>query len=237
MRIDAEHARQALAKWEGFPVHRKPRPFVLTEMGVVALDRLKANTRWRALFDGPGVPESELPPEIVPAAIDYCRDLQTGAPRPLARFIRANGPFATDRGLRGLPAWMMYPEDRRWPFIALDPDFKRRMTWWPPGLSAYSDEESVLADDRRTLTYRFTGTPKQYADYPYAEVFETDTAVLVKPVVVPLDEPGGIRLAYAEKREVVVRLAAPLGNRVLIRLAHGPGSSTFGSPVTVITSA
>ena len=237
MPIDAENARQALAKWEGFPVHREPRPIVLTEMGVMALDRLRADTRWRALFDGPGVPESELPPEIVPAAINYCRDVQTGAPRPLARLIRANGPFATDRGLRELPAWMMYPDDRRWPFIALDPDFKRRMTWWPPGLSAYGHQESVLADDRRTLTYRFTGTPRQYADYPYAEVFETDTAVLVKPVEVPLDGPSSIRLAYAEEREVVVRLAAPLGNRVLICLAHGPGSSTFGSPRTVITSA
>ncbi|MEV1143331.1 hypothetical protein [Micromonospora sp. NPDC049799] len=178
-----------------------------------------------------------LPPEIVSAAIDYCRNVQTGAPRPLARLIWANGPFATDRGLRELPAWMMYPDNRRWPFIALDPDFERRMTWWPPGLSAYGHQESVLADDGLTLTYRFTGTPGQYADYPYAEAFETDKAVLVQPVEVPLDGPSGIRLAYAEEREVDVRLAAPLGDRVLICVAHGPGSSTFGSPRTVVTSA
>lgn len=237
MAIDAEHIRQALARWEGFPVHREPRPIVLTKMGALELDRLKADTRWRALFDGPGVSESELPPEIVPAALAYCRNVQTGAPGPLARVIRANGPFATDRGLRELPAWMMYPARRRWPFIALDPDFGRRMTWSPPGLSAGGHQESVLADDGRTLTYRFTGTPRQYADYPHAEVFETDTAVLVSPVEDPLDGPGGLRLAYAEEREVVVRLATPLGNRVLICLAHGPGSSTFGSPVTVITSS
>ncbi|TYB37692.1 hypothetical protein FXF50_12215 [Micromonospora sp. AP08] len=237
MPIDADHARQALAKWEGFPVHREPRPIVLTQMGVLALDRLMADTQWRALFDGPAVPASELPPEIVAAAIDYCRDVQTGAPRPLARLIQANGPFATDRGPRELPAWMMYPDDRRWPFIALDPDFERRMTWWPPGMSAYGDEECTLADDGRTLTYRFTGTPAQYADYPSAEVFESDTAVLVEPVEVPLDGPDGIRLDYAETREVVVRLTAPLGNRVLIRVAHGPGFNTFGSPLTVITSA
>ncbi|MEU6075432.1 hypothetical protein [Micromonospora sp. NPDC047074] len=237
MAIHPEQARQALAKWEGFPVHRAPRPVVLTEMGVLALDRLAADTRWRALFDGPDVPASEMPPEIAPAAAKYCRNVQTGAPGPLARLIRANGPFATDRGLRELPAWMMYPENRRWPFIALDPDFARRMTWWPQGLRASGNEESLLADDGRTLTYRFTGTPRAYADYPDAEVFETDTAVLVEPVEVPLDGPGGIRLAYAEEREVVVRLAAPLGNRVLVWLAHGAGSDTCGAPRTVLTSS
>jgi hypothetical protein len=40
-----------------------------------------------------------------------------------------------------------------------------------------------------------------------------------------------------ERREVVVRLAAALGNRVLIWLAHGAGYDTCGSPRTVITSA
>ena len=35
-------------------------------------------------------------------------------------------------------------------------------------------------------------------------------------------------------REVVVRLAAPLGNHVLINLGNGFGTSTFGSPLAVI---
>ncbi|KAB1107470.1 hypothetical protein F6X54_26500 [Micromonospora aurantiaca] len=236
MPSDPERVRQALAMWDGFPVHREPRPIVLTAMGVTALDRLMVDTQWRSLFDAPGVPESELPPEIVPAAVDYCRDVQSGAQRPLANIIRANGPFATDRGTRELPAWMMHPDDRRWPFIALDPDFERRMTWRPPGVGAAHHEEAVLAHDGRTLTFRFIGTPAQYADYPDAEVFETDTAVLVEPVEVARDGDG-YRLAYAEEREVVVRLAAPLGNRVLIGIGHGPGTTTFGLPITVLTAA
>ena len=130
MPFQPEHVRQALVKWEGFPIHQEPRPIVLTGMGVAALERLAADVQWRTVFDGPAVPESELPPELAPAAIDYCRNVQTGTPRPLARIIRAYGPFGTDRGIRQLPAWMMYPEDRRWPFIALDPEFERRMTWW-----------------------------------------------------------------------------------------------------------
>ncbi|MEE3918664.1 hypothetical protein V2I01_09675 [Micromonospora sp. BRA006-A] len=94
----------------------------------------------------------------------------------------------------------------------------------------------MLAHDGRTLTFRFIGTPAQYADYPDAEVFETDTAVLVEPVEVARDG-NGYRLDYAEEREVVVRLAAPLGNRVLVGVGHGPGTTTFGLPITVLTEA
>jgi hypothetical protein len=50
---------------------------------------------------------------------------------------------------------MMYPDDRRWPFIVLDPEFSRQMTWRPENLSEWATtEESELAPDGRTLTYR-----------------------------------------------------------------------------------
>ena len=68
-------------------------------------------------------------------------------------------------------------------------------------------------------------------------MFETDTAVIAAPVEVALDSPDNIRLAHLQQREVVVRLAAPLGNRVLIWLADGAGSDTCGAPRTVITAA
>ena len=44
-------------------------------------------------------------------------------------------------------------------------------------------------------------------------------------------------LTVAEKREVVVRLADALGNRVLISAGHGIGADTFGSPLTVMAAA
>jgi hypothetical protein len=81
------------------------------------------------------------------------------------------------------------------------------------------------------------GTPAVYAAYPHAEVFETETAVLIDPIEVPLDRPGNFRLEYVEVREVVVCLNAPLGNRVLVWLAHGVGTDACGFPETVITSA
>jgi hypothetical protein len=236
--LDVEHVRQALAKWADFQVGREPRPIVLTMMDPGVLDRLAADTAWRSVFNGLVVPEAELPLELRSAAIDYCRNVQTGAPRPLGRIVRAPGPFATDRGVQELPACMMYPDDRRWPFIVLDPEFSRQMTWRPENLSEWATtEESELAPDGRTLTYRFMGTPTAYAAYPHAEVFETETAVLVDPMETSLDAPNSIRLEYVEVREVVVCLNAPLGNRVLVWLAHGVGTDTCGSPRTVVSSA
>jgi hypothetical protein len=233
MAYDPEHVRQTLAKWDDFPVHREPRPIVLVDLGPQALDRLAAEMRSRRVFDAPAVAESELPAELVPAAIDYCRNVHTGAQQPLAPIIRAPGPFGTDRGMRELPAWMMFPENRRWPFIALDPQFEREMTWRPAGVLYGDLEESTLTDDGHMLTYRFIGTPFIYADYPSAEVYETGTAVLVEPVAVDHHPGQTVRLAYMEEREVVVHLAAPLGNRVLVSPPHGP-EDHYGGPRPVI---
>ncbi|WP_205718373.1 hypothetical protein [Actinomadura sp. WMMA1423] len=234
MALDVRDVHQALEKWAGFPVEREPRPIVLTQMSVAELERLKRDTAWRSLFDVPGVPEAELPPELRAAALHYYR----GEAQPLPAIIRAPGPFATDRGLRELPAWMMHPRDRRWPFIGLDPEFRRQMTWRPENLADWSPtEESSLAADGRTLTYRFTGTPAEYAAYPHAEVYETETAVLIDPVEVDLDGPDHVRLTYSEQREVVVHLSVPLGNRVLICAPRSSVDSEYGgAPRTVITA-
>jgi hypothetical protein len=229
-----EAERQALARWADFPVDREPRPVVLTEFDMNELDAIAGDQRWRTLSSLPAVPESELPDELRDAAVGYCHDARTGERQPLARLVRGNGPFATDRGPRELPAWMMFPEYQRRPFVALDPEFGRRRTWWPDGLCMFQDRPSTLAADGRTLTYRFVGTPAGYADFPTAEVFETETAVVVRPVMVNRDRPNRIRADYLSTREVVVRLAAPLGNRVLVWKAHGANRDTCGTPRTVL---
>jgi hypothetical protein len=116
----------------------------------------------------------------------------------------------------------------------MEPEYQQRVTWWPEGLQPCEDRASHLAADGRTLTYRFIGTPASYADFPRAEVYESATAVLIHPVGVSLIGPDDVTAAYVEDREVVVRLAEPLGNRVLIWAAHGPDSDTFGAPRTVL---
>jgi len=227
--LSRDEAQQALERWHDFPVRREPRPIVLTAFDPHELGRFPPEESGCRPLEGTAVPESALPAELLQSAIDYCRDVQTGAQRPLAPIFRRDAPFATDRGRRELPAWLMYP---RW--IELDPQFRREHAWWPDDLRLYRGRTARLASDGRTLTYRFSGTPAAYADYPEAHVFESETAVLVDPVEVDLDGGTGYRLAVMRDREVVVRLDAPLGNRVLIWDAGGPGSDAFGSPVTVL---
>jgi hypothetical protein len=70
-----------------------------------------------------------------------------------------------------------------------------------------------------------------YAAYPDAEVFETETAVFIEPVEVRLDSPDNYRLEDVEEREVVVRLPAPLGNRVLVWRGAQLGAATPGRGV------
>lgn len=68
------------------------------------------------------------------------------------------------------------------------------------------------------------GSPREYTDYPRAEVLESHAAVVVCPVAV--ERPGATaRRAYAQAREVSVILREPLGAHVLL--------SPAGAPLTV----
>jgi hypothetical protein len=235
---DQEHVRLALAARDDFPVDRDPRPIVFTAAIPTWHDRAAAELRASRVFEAPAVAQSALTPEQLRAACDCCRDVNTLEPGPLGRIVRARMPFTTDRGERRLPAWIMLPDNRRRPFVALEPDFERAMTWHPAGLrQPIGAEVSTLAEDGRTLTFRFMAQPPAVADYPDAVVTETETAVHVAPIerwVLPADHEYP---SVAVEREVVVRLGAGLGNRVLINLGHGVGSDTFGSPLTVISAA
>ena len=227
MAVNPELIREALAMWDDFPVDRDPRPVVLTMPSAQWEDAAAALLRRFRIFDAPAVPERELPPGQLAAARRYCRDVQTGVPGRLGRIVRAAVPFATDRGDRRLPALVMLPDNRRWPFLVLDRDFERNRTWCPPGLPGPTEAPvSRLAGDDRTLTFRFFGQPEQVADFPNAVVTETATAVHVEPVRRYLRPDGYDAPMSVEEREVVVRLAAPMGGRALI--------NEYGSPLTVV---
>jgi hypothetical protein len=46
-------------------------------------------------------------------------------------------PVGPDRGLRELPAFLIHSDDRRWPFVALDPGFECRPQVEVPNVTAY----------------------------------------------------------------------------------------------------
>lgn len=139
----------------------------------------------------------------------------------------ASTGFLTDRGQQQLPAWEVHARGVPEPIWVLDPS-TRQQAWQPPGLDdpepPWRGSRAELGADGRTVTLSFTGIPRDYADYPDAEVLEAGSAVAIVPVPVDIGPPGP-RHPYAEQREVGAVLAKPLGPRVLL--------DGHGSPVLV----
>jgi hypothetical protein len=150
---------------------------------------------------------------------------------PVTRVELGTAEFQTDRGPLGLPAWLFHPVDALGPIAwpALPPDAFWAYTPQPGG-----DPPARLAADG-TLTVPVPAPP---SPCPGAQVFEVDATVTETAstvTVVPRSVPTSIApgpsqpscgqrlvLQFVERQ---VRLAAPLGNRVLI----GSG----GRPVAV----
>lgn len=239
MALDVDAIRRVTAKWDDFPVTREPRPIVLTQLTPTAWQQELERTPWQAYFDDPAAVFEQAPPAWFPGTLrEFFGGRRIVPPETWGPMVRGPAPFATDRGVRRLPAWWLRHPDTGGAWFGPDAQFLRTQTWRPPGLDqdAGSPEESRLAPDGRTLTYRFLGHPDLYADYPHADVFETETIVAVQPVRVSVGKPGGLQLPFMQEREVTVQLAASLGNRVLVNVDLGGGSEdAFNAlPRTVI---
>jgi len=104
-----ERVRAAPAKWADYPVDRERRPIVLTGYTPQTADRLAADPRRRSVFDGPAVPESDLPAELLPVARWYCRDVHTGGAaaagphRPGGRSVRRRSRAPGTSGVDDIP--------------------------------------------------------------------------------------------------------------------------------------
>ena len=167
--------------------------------------------------------------------------------------LRETAVFPTDRGPRTFPAYVLDLEDALGPIMVLDPGLERHSVagvddvfvvraqdvgdaeaCLEPGTAAVERTEARLADDGRTLTISFMGSPEIYTDYPSAHVVEGRNAVAVIPIAVdravpepePEQEPDQepqhpkrvirARLAYAQIREITAVLSKPLGDRVAV---------------------
>ncbi len=228
-------ARWALQRWEAFPVGIRPRPLVLTapparpERGFRSGDAKLAFTY--------GDIEAAVP--LPDGLLDV---LRVGGPGPRAApgkrrwksplLITQARPgragFATDRGMRDFPAWRLSGPEIGGALWVLDPAVASRC-WAPPepappkpfdGLphrSASAEAES----DGLTLHFTFTGAPPEYAEYPAAEAVETSQALVVVPTERGIGPPGW-RPAVGCARTVIVRLASPLGERVVVDFDASP---------------
>lgn len=224
MPTDAETIRRVLAKWDGFPIAREPRPIVLAKLTPNAKKQELSRLDWRSYFDEPAA-AAAAPPQITGTLREFFGGIRVVPPESWGPLVRGLGAFGTDRGVRDLPAWWMRHPETRGPWYGLDAQFLRAQTWRPPGLDQRGGptEASRLAADGRTLTYRFLGDPASEVEYTHGEVYETETAVVVLPVGARLNGPLSSSLLIDVEREVTVPLSAPLGNRVLIDVDLGGG--------------
>jgi hypothetical protein len=203
----------------------------------------------------PRTVEAELPDgrhtvPVLPAAEAFARVRAVGDPKnapgenptPLrvTKVELATAPFYTDRGRVRLPAWLFHAPaalgPRAWP--AIPPE----LLWRPGEIDHPTGAEGALAADGLTLTLTLPmpdagPCPGEEARRYVPVLLEGDTAVAVglrADAAVASTAPGtpiadcGAR-AMLRTRRFSVRLAAPLGNRVMVDVAGIPIPITIGS--------
>ncbi|MBR7834880.1 hypothetical protein KDL01_16525 [Actinospica durhamensis] len=238
MGVDTEHIRLALEQWEPFPIHRVPRPIVLT----APLRNWHARVK-RELASGNWQSEPVAPSELTAKQDAAAReDLRYFGPdsreRAFGPIVRTRAMFGTDRGVLHVPALVVHADDGHGLHLAIDPDFARTHCWRPPALTKpASDIWARSSEDGRSLTVHFTMVTRSTAAQPHAVATETDTALLVDAVEEWQLPPDAVYPAvdgFLTTRSTLVHLAAPLGDRVLICLGYGVGTPSFATPVPVL---
>lgn len=207
---------QAVAdQWAGFPVDADPRPLVLTEhpSRFRGYDSDEAKSAGMA---GAIVSAIDLPDGVL-AAVRGRRREEPGQLHLTITACRAvQHRFGTDRGRVELPAWELRITHTVGPLVILEPSLAARA--WPQdkGSFGFMREGATLHEDGRTVALSFLDNHDEDGPvaYPRADLVETDTAVVIAPVAVPIDwrrhTPTG------RMPEITVTLSRPLGHRVLL---------------------
>jgi len=244
----ATNARAALNLWRDFPVQANPRPIVPLGEGIVldpsggfpdAAGKL-------AYFEGRFALGAALPAgpgaagryRVIPAAAAYRALRATGraehekvAPLIVTAVRLGQARFATDRGPASLPAWQFYFRGMADPASVLAlappalfmPPALRRFA--PPGPGNSVELSATASRSGTVLTLSFPGplpgTGPCAASYR-ASVLGDRRAVAVTIATTSPAVPSGVACpAIAVTRTAVVRLARPLGSRVLVSATDG----------------
>lgn len=152
------------------------------------------------------------------------------APLLITKVELGTAEFRTDRGPQVLPAWLFTAPDSFQPLAVAAP---ADTAFWPVEFTDGVMDSAGLAADGVTLTLRLPAPgppcPGQPTQEYAAEAVETAQAAVVRLRVSdtsPAATPGGaetcVRDAMLRTALYTVRLAQPLGNRVLLRPSGGP---------------
>jgi hypothetical protein len=227
--VQLEHS---LLVWSGFPANQKGRPVVLSGSRILGpVGGFPDKADQSAFSDGaidapPSYPAATASDDgymlISPQdAVNLMESTDaTGQRLRITRITLGTDTFQTDRGLRVLPAWLVWFAGIRKP-AAVD----ATSNFNPPGGISQSAtpaiESAWLASDKRTLTITYTASGHPCAGYKLT-MAESHTAVAVAPIELRIR----LRTCSAIRRSVI-RLGSPLDGRVLV-------DGTTGQPVTVL---
>lgn len=234
-------ARWAVERWAEFPVSQEPRPLVLVGPAVFVEHGFSTGEAKDAYLQR----RFEMVGSVPNPVLETLRMGGSGsvparalpAPLQITEATHSTAEFRTDRGRAELPAWRLTSPSARGPIWVLEPELLR--TEWrpqePPSIPRPDLQppvgdpgaKSELQSDGRTLTVHVMGGRPEWERCTGAEIFESQQAVAVVPVVEDIGPPGSRTLA-GFMHEVTVALRSPLGARVHVDL--------HGNPIEVCTT-
>ncbi|MGC1183988.1 MAG: hypothetical protein WBA31_02405 [Candidatus Dormiibacterota bacterium] len=216
----------ALEQWEPFPTLGQ-RPLVLTGPMVWSQAEHRTGMAKLAYLNR----DWELP-SSVPDAVLHLARASGGRTRPrsgeyeplqIKRGTLDQASFETDRGPQVLPAWRLESDQALGPMWVLDPEIASTVwatpepTPTPPTVPRPTQRlnyATPVRGDEASLAVFFTGGHPAWVNYPSADIFESDHAVVILPRAHDTGPPG-FRALLGVQRELVAKLARPLGRRVL----------------------
>ena len=235
-----QRVQQVLRAWSAFPASASPRPLILAGPPVAdPRSGFPTSAAKLAYFEGAfDLPET-LPSG--PAAAAGFPLITSRAAAGVLRSAAAKGPptagrltvtsvrlgtglFATDRGVRQLPAWLFgfagVPDPAAALAVAPSRIFAPPVG---PASSASLDMSARLGPDRRTLTIRLFGLAPGTGPCTASYSVRQAASPAAVAVVVHEHAHGGMVAcaSVAYLRQVKLVLLAPLGGRVLVDAASG----------------
>ena len=229
-----EAAKWALQQWADFPASSTTRPIVLTGPSVIVDGRFASAQAKKAFLCGQISAASHVSKKVIAALRKdhFCQPpLQPRYQVGVTDAVSGDATFNTDRGPTQLPAWIIHSPDIIGAVLLLDPTVAEQR-WTPPdppaappppGARSRHYALGYLEADGLTLRFRFSGLPA--ASYTYTtEVLENRAAAVVVPVEEAIEGSGwtGWAPLILEVRTVIVRLAKPLRQRVLVDFDASP---------------
>lgn len=217
-------SEQSLAKWASFPVNANPRPLVLIGEKVGIKDGFAEGDGKAAFLDGRIDANGKVPPE---AAEAFAQLVKPGAGEPKLKVLSATqgkAMFGTDRGPAELPAWIFVLTETLGPVsvLTVKPDYE----------AGYAMSTAKISADGMSLTVPMGHAPEPCPGEPRI-TYEPEWLESPTAVAVGLKQPTGklgdcARDLVYRTQDYTIKLAKPLGNRVLV--------DSSGNPIPVVSS-